>query len=137
MAGANSTQHSSKTSLTQSQKLMNQNYMIQLMMQQQKKAAEGYNRHSVGPSNGDFALDPQKKPFEASNLSSRFDPFQPTSFANASGLNFGPNHPANPAWSKANRGIRQLSRGDFHGIIKEGEQPSNKQDSGKKAREKK
>jgi len=77
-------------------------------MHQQKKAAEGYSRHSVGTSNGEFALDSQKKPFEASNLSARFDHFQPASFAGTSGLTFGPNHTSltNSVWNKVNKNLQ-------------------------------
>jgi len=79
--------------------------MIQLMMRQQKQAAEGYSRHSVGTSNGDAALDSEKKPFEASSLSTRLDHFQPSNFAGTSGLTFGLNHTAltNSVWSKFNK----------------------------------
>jgi len=73
------------------------------MMRQQKQAAEGYSRHSVATSNGEFAIDSEKKPFDASNQKARCDHFHPASLAGPSGLTFGPKNFNFPVWSKFNK----------------------------------
>ena len=78
---------------------MNQNYMIQLMMQQQKKTSEGFinghgqaSRHSIAASKPSAGGDSQSEPFDRAAHAGRFDPFKPN-YANMHGLNPSNNHP--------------------------------------------